>query len=84
MYRDRLLNILEELCDENGIPADYSREEIENIDLINDLNFDSILLLEFVVRFEEEFDIQIEEKDFAIDKVRKLDFFGEEIRSKML
>lgn len=84
MYRDRLLNILEKLCNENGIPADYSSEEIESVDLIDDLNFDSILLLEFVVRFEEEFEIQIEEKDFSIDKVRKIYFFGKKIRSKML
>jgi len=48
----------------------------ENVDLIDDLGFDSISLVELTVEFENTFCVAIDDGDLDIEKLRKLKFLN--------
>jgi len=71
MNFERIVDELKVLIVE--IAPQFSKTDIElNTNLINDLLFDSLMIMELVVRAEEQFDIEIDELN-----IDKIGVFGE-------
>ena len=64
MVEQKLKNLIME-CKEGIV----EEEIINKTNLVEDLNFDSIELIHFVVRVEEEFDIVFDDDDLELDKI---------------
>ena len=64
----KLKDILVRVAPEDAIPAQIA--DIENID---ELNLDSLQILEFLLKVEEEFKIEIDDDDLDIELIGDLD-----------
>lgn len=64
MVEQKLKNLIME-CKEGIV----EEKIINKTNLVEDLNFDSIELIHFIVRVEEEFDIEFDDDDLEIDKI---------------
>lgn len=76
--REILLSIVED---------DEKREKIlscDNIDIVEDLKFDSLDIMTFVVKISEEFDIQIQDYEDFIENLYKLDSLSLWIERKLM
>ena len=75
--REILLSIVED---------DEKREKIlscDNIDIVEDLKFDSLDIMTFVVKISEEFDIQIQDYEDFIENLYELDSLSIWIERKL-
>ncbi|MEE1516741.1 MAG: phosphopantetheine-binding protein [Lachnospiraceae bacterium] len=75
--REILLSIVED---------DEKREKIlscDNIDIVEDLKFDSLDIMTFVVKISEEFDIQIQDYEDFIENLYELDSLSLWIERKL-
>ncbi len=63
MIKQRLDRIIQQQCGEEN----KERESFENLDLIDDLELDSIELMQIIVEVETEFGIQIDIEQYGIE-----------------
>ncbi len=85
----------EELSDEiialifksfEGSPTDYSEEEIRTLDIFEDLNFDSIMLVDLLMLLEETYGIELTDDMSALlenmDCMEKfVEYIGEKVQN---
>ncbi len=85
----------EELSDEiialifksfEGSPTDYSEEEIRTLDIFEDLNFDSIMLVDLLILLEETYGIELTDDMSALlenmDCMEKfVEYIGEKVQN---
>ena len=63
MLKQRVDEIIRKQCKEE----DKERESFEGLDLINDLELDSVALMQIIVDVEEEFGIEIDIEEYGIE-----------------
>ena len=76
---ERIKNLI---CD--GLVVGISRDDLnDNTSLINDLQLDSIQMIELITKLEGEFDIELEDEDFDFEVFSTIDSLAEFVNSKM-
>ena len=66
---ERIKNLI---CD--GLVVGVSRDDLhDNTSLINDLQLDSIQMIELITKLESEFDIELEDEDFDFEVFSTID-----------
>lgn len=70
MIRERLVEVINEMCD-----YEYDKSTLETAkNLVDDLGFDSMQLVELIVNIENEFEISIDDDDLDIEKIALIDY----------
>lgn len=70
----------------NNIIASYSSKEItfsKDINLIDDLGFDSIVLMEMIIKIEQEFDLEFDDELLIFDYIASYAFLSEFVHKKV-
>lgn len=73
MKKNEILKKIKELLCEMA-PEKKNQIVDEETNLIHDLQFDSIMMMEFIVEIEDKFDIVIDGDDLDVKKISKLGF----------
>lgn len=76
--RDRLIKIIKELVEE-----DIDFNITSDIDLIDDVGFDSITIIQLIVSIETEFNIELEDYELMMQNIRKLNYLVELLEKKV-
>jgi acyl carrier protein len=73
--KEKLINIICEVKEDNSLV-----DKIRNsTDLLNEVNIDSLQLINIILKIEDEFDIQIDFDDFDMDSLKSIDYLCEYI-----
>ena len=73
---ETIINILKDLINDEEILSGITSES----DLINDIGLDSIQMINFILRIEDEFDIEIDFDDIEIEIMYNLGDFAEYVK----
>lgn len=76
--RDRLIKIIKELVED-----DIDFNITSDIDLIDDVGFDSITIIQLIVSIETEFNIELEDYELMMQNIRKLNYLVELLEKKV-
>lgn len=70
--RNRILTMIKELARWEPVSVEQGQEELMALNLINDLNLDSIQLLDFLMQIEEEFGVELDSADVDLDEMMRV------------
>jgi len=76
--KEKLIKIICEVKEDTSLT-----EKIENsIDLLNEIDIDSLQLINIILKIEDEWDIQIDFDEFDMNSLKSVDSLCEYIKSK--
>lgn len=78
MIENRLDKIISNISE---IPI--NSDSMNDVDIINDYNFDSVKMVQLIIDIETEFDICFEDDELEIDKLNTIEKLKKIIESKM-
>lgn len=73
--KEKLINIICEVKEDNSLVDKISN----STDLLNEVNIDSLQLINIILKIEDEFDIQIDFDDFDMNSLKSIDYLCEYI-----
>ncbi len=78
LNQEKLKQIIGEVMENEKIAGRIN----ENSDLVDDIGMDSLTIINFILRVEDEFEVEIDFDEFDVENLRSLNVFAGYIESK--